>query len=178
MNEIWKDIEGWEGLYQVSNLGKVKSLPRYHDAKHPYITKERILKPRFCGKTREYLSVSLNDNCEVKQMKVHRLVAQAFVPNPKGHKEINHINEDKSDNRAENLEWCSRSYNVNYGKRIEKQRVHLLIPVRQITLGGEFIRDFPSIIDAGDSLGIHPSNISKVVNGDRKTAGGFIWEKK
>ena len=111
-------------------------------------------------------------------MKVHRLVAQAFVPNPKGHKEINHINEDKSDNRAENLEWCSRSYNVNYGKRIEKQRVHLLIPVRQITLGGEFIRDFPSITDAGDSLGIHPSNISKVVNGDRKTAGGFIWEKK
>ena len=177
MEEIWKDIEGWEGLYQVSNMGRVKSLPRWHDAIHPYITREKILSPRVSGKDREYLAVALCKNCYRKQEKIHKLVAKAFVPNPHGYKEVNHINEIKGDNRAVNLEWCSRSYNINYGSRAEKQKKNLTIPVLQFSIDGKFLREYSSMKSAGDSVGRDSSNISRAVRNNRVCAG-FLWRNK
>lgn len=176
--EIWKDIKGWEGLYQVSNLGRVKSLPRFRKTQSGYVSKERILRPRVCGKDREYLAVSLNKDNYIKQKRIHILVAEAFIPNPNNHTEINHKDENKGNNCVENLEWCSRSYNVNYGKRIEKQRAHLIKKVAQYDLNGNLLNVYDSFYDAAKAVGGNSANISHVVKGDNKTHKGFIWKYK
>lgn len=103
-NEVWRDVDGYEGMYQVSDLGRVRS-KKYGDW--------RVLKPQKerCG----YSQVKLLKDSKPKMYMVHRLVASAFIPNDDNSKnEINHINEDKTDNRATNLEWCDRSYNMTY----------------------------------------------------------------
>ena len=107
--EQWKPVAGYEGLYEISNMGRVKSLGNNKSRK------EKILKPAKDGSG--YLFVVLCRNGKHKIFKVHRLVAVAFLPNPNGFTEINHINEDKTLNVVSNIEWCSRSYNVNYGSR-------------------------------------------------------------
>lgn len=115
--EIWRDIEGYEGLYQVSNLGRVKSLERIDEMGR--LRLGRILSPvidRY-----GYLRVNLYKEGKRKTFQVHRLVGQAFIPNPEGLPQINHKDEDPSNDRADNLEWCSRSYNINYGTRNERQ---------------------------------------------------------
>ena len=104
MEEIWKDIEGYEGLYQISNLGRVKSFPR----KGTQTKKEKILKEKRDKKG--YCFVSLN-NVGAKPYKIHRLVAQAFIPNLENKPQINHIDGDKTNNRIDNLEWCNNSEN-------------------------------------------------------------------
>lgn len=120
MVEEWKDIKGYEGYYQVSNLGRVKSLPRlliYSDGQKHYY-KEKILKPQ--KHYRGYLLVVLC-KCGVRCGDVvHRLVAEAFIPNPNNYNEINHIDEDKTNNRVDNLEWCTHIYNINFGTRNER----------------------------------------------------------
>lgn len=114
-NEVWRDIVGFEGKYQVSNLGRVKSLPKYTYSKgYPQLRKEKILKPVHVGKYRNYLSVRLND---CKQYKVHRLVAQAFIPNPNNLPMVNHKDRDPSNNHVDNLEWCNNSYNIKYSAK-------------------------------------------------------------
>lgn len=177
MEEIWKDIEGWEGLYQVSNMGRVKSLPRWHDAINPYMTREKILSPRVCGQDREYLSVALYRDSYRKQVKIHQLVAKAFIPNPNGYSEVNHINEIKGDNRACNLEWCSRSYNINYGHWKEKHNKSLILPVVQLSLDGEFIREFSSRKEAGEAVGRDASNITRAIQSNG-VCGGYLWRDK
>lgn len=177
MKEIWKDVEGWEGLYQVSNLGRVKSLPRMRNAIHPYMTNETILSPRAYGKDRGYVSVALCCNGRRKQISIHRLVAKAFVPNPCGYGEVNHIDENKSNNVSTNLEWCSRSYNINYGSRIAKQRRNLLKPVRQFALDGSFVKEHESYADAAKSVNGFSSCISHVVRGDCNSYRGFVWRR-
>ena len=108
--EVWKDIKGYEGLYQVSNLGNVMSL-HYRGTKN----KKQLLKP---AKDKDgYLSIALYKDGKTKQYRVHRLVASAFIPNPNNYSQVNHINEIKDDNRVENLEWCTAKYNNNYGDR-------------------------------------------------------------
>lgn len=109
MDEVFRPVEGYEGLYEVSNLGRVKSLKW---------GKERILKPGMdgCG----YLKANLYKEGKIKHFMVHRLVAQAFIPNPEGLPQINHKDEDKTNNRVDNLEWCTAKYNSNYGTRIEQ----------------------------------------------------------
>ena len=119
-NEIWKDIEGYEGLYQISNLGRVKSCSKLHSVKKggTYMSKERILVP---GKDKEgYLHVRLSKNWKVKLCKIHRLVALAFIPNPENYPIINHIDEIKTNNCVNNLEWCSFKYNINYSRNRKK----------------------------------------------------------
>ena len=125
MQEIWKDIEGYEGLYQVSNKGRVKSLSRLvvRVGKPNYITKEKILK---CSELKGtgYPAVKLGSNNNFKSMLVHRLVAQAFIPNPDNLPQVNHKDEIRTNNCVDNLEWCDSKYNNNYGTKIDRLMGH------------------------------------------------------
>lgn len=135
--EIWKDIEGYEGLYQVSNLGKVKSLPRYKRGKLGSLisVKEIICKQR--PNKKGYCAVTLHKDKKGKTLVVHRLVAKAFIPNPDNLPQVNHKDEDKTNNVVffnedgtidydkSNLEWCTNKYNVNYGTRNERASLAL-----------------------------------------------------
>lgn len=113
MEEIWKDIQGYEGLYQVSNLGRVKSLARL-DTRGQRVS-EKILK---LGKHRAgYFRVNLYKNGKMKQYLVHRLVALAFIPNPENKEQVNHIDGNKQNNVIENLEWCTHSENIQHAYR-------------------------------------------------------------
>ena len=115
--EIWRPIVGYEGLYEVSNTGRVRSLDRYVkcDYEKYRLHKGKVLSP---GKDKDgYLSVVLSCNGKHKKIAVHRLVAQAFIPNPDDLPIINHKDEDKTNNRVDNLEWCTVKYNMNYGTR-------------------------------------------------------------
>ena len=114
--EIWKDILGYEGKYQVSNWGRVKSLIMWTGA--CYIERERIIKP---VKNKDgYMKTFLSKDGKVKTIAIHRLVAEVFIPNPDGLSEVNHKDEDKTNNHVCNLEWCTNKYNVNYGSRNKK----------------------------------------------------------
>lgn len=116
----WNDVKGYEGLYQVSNFGNVKSLKRIQQYRYAdkgvreRIVNEKLLRPAPTGK-KHYLSVSLYKDGKSCTKAVHRLVAEAFIPNPLGLMQVNHKDEDKSNNSANNLEWCTCKYNINYG---------------------------------------------------------------
>lgn len=178
MEEIWKDIYGFEGLYQISNLGRVKSLKNYGGVK------ERLIKPK---KTKGgYLCVSLWKDLKRYCKLIHRLVAQAFIPNEDLFKTIvNHIDENKENNTVENLEWCTQEYNNNYGTHQERCAIARLNhpdmskQVEQYSLDGKtLIKTFPSTIEIQRQLGFAQSNISSCCNGKYKTAYGFIWKYK
>ena len=166
-NEIWKNIEGYEGLYQVSNLGRVKSLR---------FGKERILKPG--NNVQGYLHVILLKNGERKWCSIHRLVAQTFIPNPDNLSDINHKDEVKTNNSVQNLEWCSAKYNCNFGTRNQRISEKTSKPVLQFTKDGELIREWKSATDVQRNLGYDNSHISKCCNEKRKSANGFIWKYK
>ncbi len=122
MQEIWQDIEGFEGLYQISNLGRVKSLERVvkycentKSKTDKHTVKEHIKKPTL--KENGYLQISLYKNNRGKNLYIHRLVAEAFIDNPKNYKTVNHKNLDKQDNRVNNLEWCSYGDNNEHARQ-------------------------------------------------------------
>lgn len=121
MQEIWKDIKHYEGLYQVSNLGNVKTLDKYVNSgiknNNKVKRKGKLLKQY---NKRGYLQVTLTHNNKRKYVGVHRLVAQAFIPNPNNLPQVNHKDEDPLNNHVENLEWCTAKYNCNYGNRNSK----------------------------------------------------------
>ena len=166
--EIWKDIEGFEGLYQISSMGRVRSLGNGKSNNSNY-SKERILKAM---KDRGgYLHVQLWKDGKAKWYLVHRLVAEVFLDNPKGYNEVNHINEDKSDNRADNLEFCSRSYNINYGTRNQK----ISKPVIAIDKRTGLIVEFPSAMEAERCTSIYHGSIIKCCQGKLNSCGGFYW---
>ena len=174
--EIWRDIDGYEGLYEVSDQGRVKSLEK--KVKHwrggERIQKERILKPATAYNG--YLLVPLYAGGKRKMFFVHRLVCQAFHENPENKLEVNHINEIKTDNRAVNLEWSTRRENVNYGSRNERAAKTKSKPVGQWTKEGELVKIWPSTIEVQKQTGFSQGSISKVANGKRKQAYGFIWK--
>lgn len=117
MEEIWKDIVGYEGLYQVSNLGRVKSLDRIDASGHR--RKGKILKPRINHDG--YVQINLHKNSIRKTVSVHRIVAIAFIPNTENKREVNHVDENKANNHVSNLQWCSPKENVNHGTCIERR---------------------------------------------------------
>ena len=172
--EHWKSIAGYEGIYEVSDLGRVKSLNYNHTET------EKILKP---GKNnRGYLHVYLCKDGHVKKFKVHRLVADAFIPNPNNLATVNHKDEVKTNNVASNLEWMSVKDNNNYGtrsKRISKSNTNNPKISKQIQMfdkkTGELLATFPSLMEAERVTGIYHGNISTCCNGKRKSAGGYIW---
>jgi len=173
MKEIWKNIYGYDGLYQISNYGKVKSL-KYG--------KEQILKPR--KDKYGYLRVGLCKDGKVKNCQIHRLVGNAFIPNDDLSKtQINHIDEDKENNNVNNLEWCDCTYNINYGTRNEKVSKAKINgktakQVQQYSLDGNFIQSFQSTQEIQRELGFANCHICECCNGKRKTAYGFIWKYK
>lgn len=120
MNEEWRPIEGYEGLYEVSNTGQVRSLDMYVKSRYGNyrLHKGKVLSP--AKDTNGYLTVLLSCNGKHKSIRVHRLVAQTFILNPDNLSEVNHKDEDKTNNSVENLEWCDRKYNINYGSRKDK----------------------------------------------------------
>lgn len=123
--EIWKDIEGYEGLYQVSNYGRIKSLARKVFVSNPHFTgyrhtKEKILKQGITGMGYEF--VILRKNNKNHQIYIHRLVAEAFIPNPNNFPEVNHKDENPKNNHVNNLEWCTHKYNGTYGTIKQRQR--------------------------------------------------------
>lgn len=168
-NEIWKDIEGYEG-YQVSNMGRVKSLNYNHTGKEKI--KKQLKLPN------GYLQVNLWKNRKRKQFLVHRLVACAFIPNPLNLPQVNHRNERKTENFVENLEWCDRKYNCNYGTRNQRVVEKNSKPVIQYDQDGNFIREWPSTQEIERSLGYSHTGISFCCCGKYKQAYGYIWRYK
>lgn len=179
-NEVWKPIPKYEGIYQVSNFGRVKSLNRWVTCKNGnrQRRKERILKLR---KNRGgYLIVGLHQHGEMNTFKVHRLVAQAFVPNPNHYSQVNHKDENKMNNKMENLEWCTVKYNNNYGTRIQRRAVTQTNglqskPVNQYDLQGKLLRRWPSLRECRRH-GLSNASISKCCHGKQRTAYGCIWK--
>ena len=166
--DIWRDVEGYEGLYQVSDQGRVKSLERKGRRK------ERFLKP---GMDKDgYLFVNLWAGGKQKNHKVHRLVCQAFHENPGNKPQVNHINEIKTDNRASNLEWCTYAENNNHGTRNERVAKAQSKPVAQYAQDGELIKIWPSTREAERQTGFRHGYIGQSANGKRKQAYGFIWK--
>ena len=165
--EIWKDIVGYEGHYKISNLGRVKSL-KYG--------KEQILKNVKNG--RGYLQVDLLKNGEEKTYYIHRIVAQVFLPNPQNLPQINHKNEDKTDNNANNLEWCTAKYNNNYGTHNQRSAEKRSKPVLQYTKDGKFVKEWKSARDIERNLGYNSGYISSCCNGKFKSAYRFVWKYK
>ena len=169
MEEVWKDVQGYEGLYQVSNLGRVKSLERsvYHSKGGNRIYPGKILNPSNNGDG--YLFLYLSKNGTTKEYRVNRLVAEAFIPNPDNLEVVNHKDENKLNNSVENLEWCTVEYNNRYSTA--KQ-------ICQYDLSGRLMTEWEAISDASKELGINCSNIAQCCKGKRKTAGGYIWRYK
>lgn len=165
MKEIWKNIEGFNGDYEVSNLGRIKSLKG---------DKEKILTNEYYTHD-GYRMVTLSLKGKWKPYRVHRLVAKAFIPNPNNYPQVNHINEDKTDNRADNLEWCTAKYNILFSNNIEKMNKKTRKRVVQTDNKGNFIALYVSVSEAGRQTGINFKNISACCLGKRKNAGGYIW---
>ena len=165
--EIWKDIVGYEGLYQVSDLGNVRSL-NYHREKRIKILSQ-IKRPN------DYLSVVIYVNGKCKKYSVHRLVAETFIPNPENKPQVNHINGDKTDNRVENLEWCTQSENQKHAIRWGLQKTKTIL---QYDLQGNFIKQWNSAIEIKKTLGIPTSNIVANCRGRLRTAHKYIWKYK
>lgn len=180
MKEVWKNISGYEGLYEVSSLGRVRSLPHkvYNKLIGEYISKEKILKQG--SLVRGYKGVGLYKNGKEKTQKVHRLVAEAFIPNPNNYPEVNHKNEDTSDNRVTNLEWCTSKYNSNYGTRTQRIAQKNLNRnkskrVLQLDLSGNLIHVWPSASETQRN-GFSQGNVSACCRGERKTHKGYKWQ--
>ena len=159
MKEIWKPVRNYEGLYEVSNLGRVKSL------NYNRTGKERIMKGLDNG--HGYLFVQLCKDGKVENCRINRLVAMAFLPNPDNLPEVNHKDKIRTNNKVENLEWCTTKYNVEYS---------LAKAVIGINKVSGLILVFPSTREASRQTDINHSSISACLKGRQKSAGGFYWQ--
>ena len=165
--EIWKDIKDYEGLYQISNYGRVKSFPRKGTE-----LKEKIIKVR--QNNYGYLVVGLCKNNFRKYYLIHRLVAKAFIPNPDNLPCVNHKDENPKNAKATNLEWCTHKYNINYGTVQKRRSAQSQKVINQFDLNGNLIKRWNSILEAKTALNL--KSISACCRRKQKTAGGYIWK--
>lgn len=190
MKEVWKDIPGYEGLYMVSNLGRVKRLPL--GKQWPYRrTHNNIRKPHVSN---GYCQVNLSKDNEVKWFSVHRLVAMAFIPNPNNYPQVNHKDENKLNNNVDNLEWCTQRYNNLWGTARDRQikmrklndpngeswkRTGRKLSTRVAMCkkkDGAIIREFSSMTEASAQTGVNISTISNQCRGKIKTRRNYYWK--
>lgn len=160
IDEIWKPVAGFEGYYKVSNLGRIMSI------------RTGLIRKLVPNRQNGYLVVVLHGDNFKKTLTVHRIVAMAFCEKPNGCDFVNHKNEDKHDNRADNLEWCTKQYNNTYNGKIDK----CCKAVVQMDEDYNPIRVWKSLHEAGRELGIAFKNISTVCRGLRPRAGGYRWK--
>ena len=181
IGEVWKPIPNYEGFYEVSNTGKVRSVYRYR----------RVLKPMISNTG--YERVDLFKDKDRKQFSVHRLVAMVFVGNPNQKPFVNHKDENKLNNSADNLEWVSHVENCRYGTAIVRRTEHFDYghrkinnanqikvcskPIKQYTKNGSFVREWASASECHRETGIGISEIREVVKGKRKSAGGYVFRE-
>lgn len=182
MREIWKDIPGYEGFYQASSFGNIRS--RY-----------RVLKPQQC--TNGYLFVCLSVRGKVSQHRVHRLVAMTFIDNPNNYPEVNHIDEDKTNNNISNLEWISVYLNRMHGTRNKRAHSHgvcrgeknpmygrlgaanpLSKAIIQLDFNGNIVGEYAGIKEAARMTGANASSISRAAKGKIKSTHGYVWKYK
>lgn len=164
-NEEWRPVPGYEGLYEVSSHGRVKS---HHIHGH---REEKILSP---GNVGGYLNVVLCRDKNKKYVGVHRLVAMAFIDNPNNYRLINHKDENPSNNHVENLEWCTNEYNLNYGFAIKRRSISKSKPIMQISMSGEFLKMWTSGEEA-KRCGYSKGDICMCCRGKMPSYRGFIW---
>ena len=182
-NEIWKDVKGYEGYYQVSNMGRVKSMRVLKTPKNGVKCRKNAFLSTKTTHDKQYVLVALCRDGEKKQIQVHRLVAEAFIPNPKNLPCVNHKDENPSNNWVGNLEWCTQGYNIQYSLE-RKGRLRPkseLLPICAYTLSGEFIAQYNSVWEAIEKLGIESktprgvrNHIRMCCKGKAKTASGYI----
>ena len=177
MKEIWKDIKDYEGLYQVTNLGRVKRLCRIvyrGNNKGKIVVKEKILTPT-CG-SKEYLHVTLFKDKKRRIFNVHRLVAEAFIPNPLKLPQVNHIKEfEKKNNCVDNLEWVTCKENINYGTALKRGLEKRCKKILQYSISGEFIKEWNSATECGKN-GFVQTAVSSCCRGKLKHHHGYVWK--
>ena len=176
MNEVWKDIPGYEGLYQVSNLGRVKSLERVTARERLLIAKERILQP---AERKGYLLVAIGARGERKTYSVHRLVAQAFIPNTENKRTVNHKDGNKHNNAVSNLEWNTDAENMRHaistGLMKHQKNNKTSTPVAQYDKEMNLIAVYPSMQEAARA-GFSEPKVCLCCQGKNKTHRGYIWK--
>ena len=176
---MWKDIKEYEGIYQINNIGDVRRISYYdkgNTAKHklPFLLKQRYDKDG-------YKRITLQNRCVAKNKFVHRLVAEAFIPNPENKPQVNHIDGNKSNNNVENLEWVTQSENrlhclkyLNPQLKNNKNSKKVI----QYSEDNKILNEFPSAKEASRVLHISQGHISEVCRGEKKTYKGYIWKYK
>lgn len=180
MQEVWKDIVGYEDYYEVSNLGNIRrkeiTIER-KDGSKMYLPQRPIKIVPYYGKSLiPRYRVNLIYNGKKTVMSVHRVVAMAFIPNPNNYPQVNHKDEDPSNNNVNNLEWCLLEYNHNYGTRNFRHAESLKKKINVYDIDYNFIRQFNSIKEAAQELNVDASGIVKVCKHKYKTCGSYIFE--
>jgi len=174
MQEVWKDVEGYEDIYQVSNIGNVKSKRFWTGSK--YIYRDKILKPS--KSSSGYLQVIFSKNGKTKSKFIHKLVASAFLENKNNYKEVNHKDENKENNNINNLEWCNHKYNMNYGNIKEKLAKKKEKRVAKYDKDGNLISIYNSIKEASIKNNVQSNAVVACCKYKKgyKTCGGYIWK--
>lgn len=175
-NEIWKDIPEWEGYYQASTIGRVRSVTRYvRTSRGVRISQGHTLTPTIsCG----YYYVQLSKKNKTRRCRVNRLIALTFIPNPHGYPYVNHKDENKLNNQVSNLEWCDECYNYHFGNAIKKSSKGRMKQIIVSDDNGHVVYEFQSQKEASEKLGLKPSIISRYCNGKRKDPNKYIWRYK